>query len=144
MHSSQGHYISSIYRHLQIYLNQRFAHYGFGSGQYQFFSYIAKHEGVHQKELSDFFAIDKATTAKAVRKLCDLGYLLRKQDPVDGRYCQLYLSEAGKKIYPEIYNILKGTRSILQAGMSETEIQESLRLLDLMLGNILAETRGER
>ncbi len=94
---SLGHYVSMIYRHLQIHLNQEFSRFGFGSGQYLYFIHIAKHKGITQKELSRKLAIDKATTAKAVKKLQELGYIRSEQSRRDKRIFHLYLTLQGRK-----------------------------------------------
>ncbi len=144
MSKSHGHYISSIYRHLQIYLNNQFSDIGFGSGQYLFFIHIAQNEGINQKDLSLCLAIDKATTAKAVHKLTKLGYITQKQNMQDKRYNNLYLTTKGNSILPKVKGILKGTRCILQNGLSSDECDQSLRLLSLMLNNILLEVKEIR
>ncbi len=139
MHHSPGHYISSAYRHLQIYLNNRFSAFGFGSGQYLFFNHIAHNEGITQKELSRQLAVDKATAAKAVHKLCRLGYIEQRQNILDKRYNNLFISDKGRSILPEVRKILFNTRDILQSGMNKEEQQQMLRLLDLLLENLTAE-----
>jgi DNA-binding MarR family transcriptional regulator len=144
MSESHGHYISSIYRHLQIYLNKQFSNTGFGSGQYLFFINIAQNEGINQKDLSDHLAIDKATTTKAVSKLTKLGYIVQKQNIQDKRFYNLYLTDKGRDILPEIKTILKGTRNILQKGMSSEECDQSLKLLGLLLNNILLEVKEKK
>jgi DNA-binding MarR family transcriptional regulator len=141
MSESHGYYISSIYRHIQIYLNNQFSNIGFGSGQYLFFIHIARNEGINQKDLSDILAIDKATTAKAIGKLTKLEYIAQKQNIKDKRFNNLYLTDKGKAILPEIKTVLKGTRNILQRGMSTEECNQSLELLDIMLKNILHEVK---
>lgn len=141
MSTSHGYYISSIYRHLQIYLNNRFSDIGFGSGQYLFFINIARNEGINQKKLSEMLAIDKATTAKAICKLTKLGYISQTKNIQDKRFNNLYLTEQGKKILPEIQVVLKESKEILQNGMTDQECNQSLKLLDLMLNNILIEVK---
>lgn len=140
MHHSQGHYISTLYRHLQIYINRNLSPLGFGSGQYLYFNHIANNEGITQKELSNRLAIDKATTAKAVHKLNELGYIEQRQSETDKRFYNLYLTDEGRTILPEVRRRLQSTRQILQQGMTEEESRESLRLLHMMLENITAET----
>ena len=137
---SQGYYISVLYRHLQIYLNHQFSSLGFGSGQYLYFSYIAHNEGITQKDLNSILSIDKATTAKAVRKLTELDYIEQRQNETDKRYNNLYLTEKGKEILPEVQNTLRQTRTILQNKMSKEEIERSSELMELMLQNLINET----
>lgn len=143
MHQSQGHYISSIYRHLQIYLNNKFANLGFGSGQYLFFNHIANNEGITQKELSRLLAIDKATTAKAIKKLIALGYVQAVAGEDDKRFLNLFLTDRGREILPEVRSVLRDTRGILQRNLSENEIKLSLKIMDRMLTNITDEVKPE-
>lgn len=135
---SFGHYISVIYRHLQIHLNQESAALGFGSGQYLFFMHIAKFDGVTQKELSAHLSIDKATTAKAVKKLGELGYIRGEQDQKDRRSYKLHLTAKGETILPKIQKIKENTMGILSRGLSEEEIETAWKILDVLLSNITA------
>ena len=118
MKISFGYYISIIYRHLQIYVNQKFTKYGFGSGQYMFFIHIAQEEGISQKELSRKLAIDKATTAKSIKKLTELGYISAIRNEKDKRSYNLYLTDHGREIQPEVRTIISDTTLILLQVMS--------------------------
>jgi DNA-binding MarR family transcriptional regulator len=144
MHYSPGHYISAVHRHLQIYLNSRFDALGFGSGQYLFYNRIAHSKGITQKELSSKMAIDKATTAKAVKKLVELGYVKSVTDKADKRFQNLFLSDKGREILPEVQSILMDTRGILHKGFNESEIELSLEFMDRMLINITEEVKPQR
>jgi len=144
MKISFGHYVSVIYRHLQIYLNHQFTAYGFGSGQHMFFNFISRHEGTTQKELSRIMVIDKATTAKAVRKLTELGYVRAVQKEEDRRSYGLYLTDKGREILPEVRSILRGTTEILQEGMEPEEAEKTRRALEHMLENITGKVNDLR
>jgi DNA-binding MarR family transcriptional regulator len=141
---SFGHYISVIYRHLQIHLNREFTVFGFGSGQYLFFLHIAKNEGVTQKKISCHLAIDKATTAKAIKKLGELGYIRGEQDIQDRRSYKLYLTDKGKRIKPEVKKILQNTMTILSKGLSEEEKSATWSILETFLSNITTYTEDNR
>ena len=133
---SLGHAVSIIYRHLQIHMNQEFARFGFGSGQCLFFHHIAKNNGITQKELSDKLVIDKATTAKAVKKLLELGYIRVEQDQNDKRRHRLFLSEKGEEILPEVNGIMREITTILGRGMSAGEVKKTFRSLEVMFQNL--------
>lgn len=141
---SFGHHISVIYRHLQIHLNQEFTTFGFGSGQYLYFNYISRHEGITQKEMSELLLIDKATTAKAIQKLSKQGYIRAEQHPDDRRCYRLFLTEKGQSIVPEVRNIMKNTMSILSDGMSKKESDEALKYLHTMYINIISHNEKNR
>jgi len=144
MSKSFGRDISAIYRHIQVRLNKKFTQFGFGSGQYLYFSRISQYEGVSQKELSIMLATDKATTAKAVQKLISLGYIYKVQLENDKRCYKLYLSDKGHEILPDFLKILRATTGILKTGMSEEEIESAHKLLDIMFINITNHNKQEK
>ncbi|KAJ52733.1 DNA-binding MarR family transcriptional regulator [Clostridium tetanomorphum] len=133
---SFGRYVSVIYRHLQILLNHRLNSYGIGSGQYIFLSAIYKNEGISQKELTNLIKIDRATTAKALKKLEKNGYVNRVQDSEDKRYYKLYLTKKGIEFIPTLKNILNDLTNMLCMGMSNEQYTETLKSLNLILNNV--------
>lgn len=62
-------YINIINRYHQIIINHELKPYGLGSGQYFFLLNIYENQGISQKELSNLVKTDKATTAKALKRL---------------------------------------------------------------------------
>jgi DNA-binding MarR family transcriptional regulator len=144
MKKSFGNCISTIYRHLQIYINQEFTKYGFGSGQYLFYLQIARFDGICQKEISQNLKIDKATTAKAIKKLAGLGYVYEVQNIDDKRSYNLHLTQEGKELLPEIQKVLRSTTDVLQEGLNPSEIDETYKILNKMLQNITGEVEEKR
>lgn len=129
-------YIAAIYRHQQILINHYLKPYGIGSGQYIFLMYISKCEGISQKELSTLMMIDKTTTTKAIKKLEDAGYIYRIKDSEDKRYFKLYITEKGKNFMPVLKNILNHVTGMFRENMSDDEHQETIKALQLLLGNV--------
>jgi len=134
-----GYYISIIYRHMQIHLNKQLDEYGFGSGQYLYLIHVATKEGITQKELSGDLAIDKGTTAKAICKLIEQGYIYTKENRKDGRSHKLYLTKSGKNIVPKVRRILNNTSKILKANMDSIEEFNTLNSLKKIASNIIVK-----
>lgn len=132
---SLGRYNTGIYRHIQIIINHELNPYGLGSGQYIFLHHIFNNEGQSQKELTSNINIDKATTAKALKKLEEGDYIYRAQDEEDKRYNKIYLTEKGKDFMPVLKEKLGTVTKILVKGMSEEEIILSNSLLAVMYNN---------
>lgn len=132
-----GYYISIIYRHMQMHLNNELDKYGFGSGQYLYLIHVATKEGITQKELSSDLAIDKGTTAKAISKLVEQGYVYTKENIKDGRSHKLYLTESGKEIVPKVRKILINTSKKLKANMDSIEEFNTLNSLMKIAANII-------
>jgi DNA-binding MarR family transcriptional regulator len=138
MHNENfGYYISIIYRHIQIHLNKEFNEFGFGSGQYLHFIHISYNEGITQKELSQSMAIDKGTTAKAIHKSVEQGYIYSKIDRNDKRSSKLFLTKSGKNILPRVRLILNKTSEILKSGMDSSEKLNALSSLKKISNNII-------
>ena len=130
-----GKSLSIVYRYRQIIINYRLKPYNLGSGQHIFLFNIAKNEGINQKDLTNLVMIDKATTAKALKKLEEHGYIYRQCNQNDRRYNQLFLTEKGHEMMPIITSILMEITEELAAGMTEAEIQYFSTFLDKMLNN---------
>jgi len=133
---SFGRYISVIYRHLQILLNNRLNSYGVGSGQYIFISAIYKNQGISQKDLTKLIKIDRATTAKALLKLEQNGYVDRIKDKDDKRYHKLYLTKKGIDFIPILDEIQDDLTNILSEGMDPDEYSKTIKSLELIFNNV--------
>jgi DNA-binding MarR family transcriptional regulator len=134
-----GRYISVLYRHNQIIINNVLKSTGLGSGQYLFMITIAKNPGINQKDLTNYLNIDKATTAKALAKLEKLGFISRLKDEKDHRYYTIFLTEKGKGFIPELKSNLYQVTDILCKGMNDEEIASASRLLEIMINNAVEE-----
>ena len=128
-------YISILYRAGNIYFNQNFEKYNIGSGQYPFLVYLYYKDTVTQEIMSNELYIDKGTTAKALKKLQENGYVTRQVDDKDKRAYKVQLTENGKKVTKEIFHILHNWNSILTSDFTEEEQNLALKLLMKMLKN---------
>ncbi len=136
---SFGKYISALYRHNQIIINNALQSTGLGSGQYLFLIAVAKNPGINQKDLTNALNIDKATTAKALAKLEEHDYICRLKDKKDLRYYNIFLTEKGMNYLPELKIHLQQITSILSKGMTDEEITLASRLFELMINNAIEE-----
>lgn len=141
---SIGKFISSIYRHQSIIINNQFEQYGFGTGQYIFFIHIAKNEGINQKDLSEILKIDRANTNRAIKKLEQLGYIYTIEDEKDKRNRKSYLTDQGKKLMPKAKNKLTTLTEIMAKGMNDTDRKYLFKLLELVEKNVEEEVNKLR
>jgi DNA-binding MarR family transcriptional regulator len=133
---SHGHYISAIYRHMQILISTELAPYRIGSGQYIFLIAIAFRQPITQKALSEQLLIDKTTTAKAIAKLEAEGYVRREADPADNRYQLLYLTPSGHEVVPKVQEALARVKNKTRKGINDQEYDLLLGLLKTVLHNL--------
>lgn len=119
--SAIGRWISILYRYRQNYLGKKLEPYKIGSGQYFFLLILSKKNGISQEGLSDYLKIDKATTAKALKKLEDEGYVSRIVDATDKRAYQVFLTSKGLEVIPVIEKFIKEWERLITVGLSERE-----------------------
>ncbi len=130
--NSLGRWISLLHRHGHIYVGRHLKQYNIKKGQYTFLNALYKKDGIRQEQLSDYLKIDKGTTAKAIKKLEDYDYIIRKVDPIDKRAYNVYLTEKALKIKPMVRKAMMDWIDILYSGFSEDEKKTSLALLERM------------
>jgi len=134
-HVSIGRYLSCLYRHTQMFFERELSDYGLGHGTFSFLMILSKNDGIHQEKLSRFLNINKATTARAIKRLMSLGYVERKQDPKDGRAHRLYLTAKGLSLKPILAKTSAKWSKILAAGFDSEERTRVLELLRKMSRN---------
>ena len=111
---SVGRIISRIHRFTHIHINSELASFNIGIGQLHFLMKLYHNDGLNQESLAHFLQTDKATSARAIKKLEEEGYVTRKKDESDKRAYKIYLTKKAKELEPEIRNVTrKWTNTLL-------------------------------
>ncbi|WP_440954845.1 MarR family winged helix-turn-helix transcriptional regulator [Methanosarcina sp. Mfa9] len=131
-----GKVISYIYRYQRIFLDKELEPYGIGSGQFSFMMSLYLKDGVKQETLARMYKMDKATAARAIKKLEETGYVYRKQDAEDKRAYNVILTEKGKDIEAKMKEIAIKWNNIVLAGFSEEEKRLNAALFERIEQNI--------
>lgn len=132
---SVGRYISCIYRYFHKYMHEQLKEYNLGSGQFHFLMMLYRRDGVNQETLAETLHIDKATSARAVKKLEQQGFVTKKRDDNDRRNYNIFLTEKAKKIKPKIKYILNNWTKILLKDISKEEQNQLFNLLEKIAQN---------
>ena len=137
MHQSKsiGRYISCIYRYFHRYMHDQLQTYDLGSGQFHFLMMLYRKDAVNQETLAETLHIDKATSARAIKKLEESGYVTRIRDEQDKRNYNIFLTEKAKKIKPKIKAILQHWTKILLTDLTLEEQQQLYTLLEKISQN---------
>ncbi len=128
-------WISILYRYGQSHISKQLEFYNIGSGQYIFLLALYKKDGISQEEISGYLKIDKATTAKAIKKLENEGYVKRDIDSRDKRAYKVFLTQKALDINPAIHDVLKKWSAVLSEGLTKDEKSMTLDLLSRMAEN---------
>lgn len=132
---SLGKWVSLLYRYGQIYMSIELKPYNIGKGQFLFLLALYQKDGLTQDELVEFINIDKGTTARAISKLEQNGYVSRRPNQQDQRSNKIFLTQQAIELKPYIYSILQKWTKILSADMTEEEVAKIFSLLAKMAHN---------
>ena len=118
---SVGRIISRIHRFTHIHLNNKLELFNIGSGQLHFLMKLYKNDGINQETLAHNLQTDKATSARAIKKLEKEGYVRRKIDDTDKRAYKIFLTKKAKDLKPKIKKITRDWTNTLLTGFSVDE-----------------------
>lgn len=139
-----GKSISILYRRGHSFCNHKFQHLGIGSGHFAFLLVLFGQEGISQETLSKELNIDKTTTARALFKLEELGYIIRHHDPTDKRVHQIFLTDKAREVAPHIRQTFMEWADLVTMGLSKEETELAQHLLARMAANAsLTKLRSE-
>ncbi len=127
-----GKWISVLYRCRKSYAGKMLDPYGIAGCQYLFLITLYKNDGSSQEKISDILKIDKTTTAKAIKKLEDNGYVKRVVDSDDKRAYKVFLTQKAQDIIPKIYEIMTEWENSVISDITEEEYRKLERLLEKM------------
>jgi len=94
---------------------------------------------ISQNALSDQIGVDKATTAKAVKKLVEDKFIHKTKDQNDRRFYSIYPTERAAEIQPELKKIIKYHSRTLLKGFSDNETEQLSSFLGRLYGNLNEE-----
>ena len=96
---------------------------------------LYKQDGINQEEISERLNIYKGTTARAIKKLEEAGFVKRCRDEKDKRAYKVYLTDKAKDIEEEFFNILDEWDNELVKGITEEEILQTIEVLKSICNN---------
>ncbi|WP_150275865.1 MarR family winged helix-turn-helix transcriptional regulator [Paenibacillus tepidiphilus] len=131
-----GKLIAYLQRQNQKQLSKELTPYGLGSGgQHSFLKLILNRPGITQDRMTDEMKFDKATTARSVKHLEQLGFIERRPDPNDRRSSLLYPTAKALEFAPVFHSILDEFNRKLTANLTEAETETLVELLHKITRN---------
>jgi DNA-binding MarR family transcriptional regulator len=130
-----GRYIWQISKNGQAYLDKALKKYRIGSAQHRILRILYHTGGFSQEEISNALGIDKAATAKAVKRLLREGYIERKTDEKDKRIYRVNLTEKAMLVKDDLLKILTDWQNILLKDFTAEEASMISVLIEKMAEN---------
>ncbi|MFC4771406.1 MarR family winged helix-turn-helix transcriptional regulator [Enterococcus hermanniensis] len=126
---------SEIYRRGYVYFSKRLI--VFGINYIQLLCLISLYIEDHQtqEQITDDLSIDKASVHRAIKGLIDVGYVNKERDLQDGRAYRVILTVKGKKIQPEISQMMAEREILLSQGIDPEEKKIAFKVLKQITNN---------
>ena len=131
-----GKYISQLYRKGSVFINKEVSEYGIGSGQFMFLLELYINDGKNQEEIAETLKIDKGTTARALKKLEEQGFVTRIKDENDKRSNKIYLNDKAKDVRDGVLDVLNDWNKEITKSLTEEEEEMLKSLLEKVCKNI--------
>lgn len=132
---SLGRWISLLHRYFQVYMRDQLKEYDVYADHHLFLGVLYQQEGLSQDELARHVMVDKGTTARALRKLEESGYIERKTFSVNKKVKKVYLTEKAHCFEAKRKNMLRGWTRTLAKGMTDQEFETAIDLFHKMTRN---------
>lgn len=125
--------IEQLARMIETIFEDKLVASSLNRGQYAYLLYLFENEGANQYDISRDLFIDKTTVAKALKKLEETGYILRKTDQRDKRRVNVFLSKKGKVTYEEVKKASDEIQGIMATNVHPDLVRELASLLDIFI-----------
>jgi len=130
-----GKWVAATYRATQMFMAEKLKKLKIGYGQFPFLCYLNRCGPASQEEIANALFFDKGTTARALKKLEELGFVARKVSGHDSRRNDVEITQAGKTVATEIRKILKSWNNTLTDGMNAEEKGQAQSILIRLASN---------
>lgn len=137
-----GRKITKIAREVSKFTGRAMKDSGVGSSEFDVVHVIRKNPGVSQHEIVEVLGIDKGALARMIRQLEKKGYVIRRNDPCDGRKYQLYATEQAEALKHSKAHIEAMYYAFLLEALDEEEQKQFVVLLDKLYWRSKEESRN--
>lgn len=131
-----GKYISQLHRKGNVFINRELSKYDLSVGQFMFLLDLYIKDGKNQEEISDNLKIDKGTTARAIKKLEEQGFVIRIKNENDKRSNKIYLTDKAKDIKENVFDILDDWNQKISMILTKEEEKIMKNILKKVCENI--------
>ncbi|HJF88149.1 MAG TPA: MarR family transcriptional regulator [Companilactobacillus farciminis] len=128
--------IGVIARSLDSISNIEFKQYDLTKGQYIYLARIYENPGIIQEKVAEMIKVDRTTAARAIKKLENNGFIVRKQAPDNKKEKKLYVTKKGEETYPILSREENYSNEIALSGLSNSQKEQVFELLEVVEKNI--------
>lgn len=130
---SVGWIIQRLAKRLNDGMDKRLSTLGLTVTQFAVMMTVLETEGLTQTEIGKRFELPAYMITRVLNVLEERGFVVRKVHPTSRRAFNIYASEAGKKLGPELFSIVNAVNDDFILPLNETDRAEFRRIIMQLL-----------
>jgi len=135
--------LTVVARQLRLTFDKSVERDGLTRAQWTLIAAVARNPGVTQRMIAEALEVREITAGRLIDRLCDEGYLKRRENPSDRRAYSVYLTPAAQPLLDKLDEIAKSREAEIFAGFEADDLEKLDTLLDNIARNLSA-TRNSR
>jgi MarR family transcriptional regulator for hemolysin len=129
--------LTVVARQLRVTFDQSAERSGLTRAQWHVIAAVARNPGATQRMISEALEVREITAGRMVDRLCEDGYLERRENPTDRRAYCLYLTPAAQPVLDKLDELAKIHEAAIFAGFEPADLEKLDALLDGISRNML-------
>ena len=138
LHVSMGGFLRVCRCHKR-FIEQRISAFGMSENQHHLLIYLEKNPNVSQTHLARELNISTAAVTISLKKLEAEGYLTRSMDEKDNRYNQVEITQKGREIISQSFEIFQLADRMIFRGFSKAELEQVLEYTNRIQENLKSQ-----
>jgi MarR family transcriptional regulator, transcriptional regulator for hemolysin len=128
--------LGELARLVRAYADRQAARYGITRAQWAVLAKVERFEGMKQTELAEQMEMQPITLTRLVDRLCDAGWIERRDDETDRRVNRLYLRKAARPLLGKLSGLRSEITETALEGISSADAQRLLTQLETVKENV--------
>ena len=123
-------------RQLRIGFDHEVARIGVTRAQWTLIAAVSRNPGATQRTIAAALEVTEVTAGRLIDRLCDDGYLERRENPSDRRGYRVYLTPGAQPVLDQLGAIAQIQEHELFQGFDEQDLNRMETLLDMLYQNL--------
>ena len=128
--------VGELARLVRAYADRQAARYGITRAQWAVLTKVERFEGMNQSELAEQMEMQPITLTRLVDRLCDNGWIERRDDESDRRVNRLYLRKAARPLLAKLNGLRSEITATALEGISPSDAVRLLGQLETIKENV--------
>jgi len=128
--------LTVVARQLRVSFDQAVEQSGLTRAKWNLIATVARNPGATQRMIAEALEVREITAGRLVDRLCDEGYLKRRENPKDRRAYSVYLTPAAQPLLDKLDELAKVHEAKIFDGLTADDLEKLDAYLDAIADNV--------